>query len=93
LDQEHIMSLEHLLFAVAGASVIWGIVAGMLIFSSLQKRGEKVSFLWIRLLLPLYVHRYAQLTRAESGRVGPLFFHYVFAFNLALVAAVAAAIV
>ena len=87
------MNLKYLAFAVAGASVIWGIVAGMLIFSALQKRGEKVSFIWIRLMLPLYVYRYAQMTRAETGRVGPLFFHYVVAFNLALVAAVIGALV
>jgi hypothetical protein len=86
------MNLEYLAFAVAAASVIWGVVAGMLIFSALQKRGEKVSFIWIRLMLPLYVHRYAQITRAETGRVGPLFFHYVIAFNLALVAAVVGAL-
>ena len=49
-----------------------------------------MSFIWIRLMLPVCVHRYARVTRPETGKTGPLFYHFVIAFNLALVAVVAA---
>ena len=84
------MSASTLLFVLAGAAVVWGIVAAMLIFEALRRRGEKVSFLLIRLMLPAYVHRYEQVTREDTGRAGPLFYHFVMAFNLALVAVVVA---
>jgi hypothetical protein len=74
------------LYVLALAAVIWGIISGIRIFEFLRRRGENVSFIWIRLMLPVYLHRYAQITRAETGKTGPLFFHYVVAFNLALVA-------
>lgn len=84
------MNLATALFVIAGGAVVWGIVAGMMIVGDLRRRGEKVSFLWIRLMLPFYVHRYQQLTRAESGRAGPLFYHFVVAFNVALAAVLVA---
>jgi hypothetical protein len=36
-----------------------------------------------------YLHQYAKVTRQETGRIGPLFYHYVVPLNLALVLAVA----
>ena len=84
------MGITTLLIVFALAAVIWGIVAGLRIFEFLRRRGHKVSFFWLRLMLPVYLHRYAQVTRAESGRTGPLFYHYVISFNLALAAALAA---
>ena len=86
------MDVTMLLVVLAGAAVVWGIVAGLLVFDALRRRGEKVHFLLIRLLLPLWVHRYAELTRDESGRPGALFYHYVVAFSVALAAAVGAAL-
>lgn len=83
------MSASTLLFVLAGVAVIWGIVSGMMIFDALRRRGEKVDFLLIRLLLPIWVHRYGVLTREEGGTTGSLFYHYVIAFTVALVAAVA----
>lgn len=84
------MNISTALFMIAGGAVVWGIVAGLMIADNLRRRGEKVSFLWIRLMLPVYVHRYHQLTRAESGRAGPLFYHFVIAFNVALAAVLVA---
>ncbi len=86
------MSTSTLLFGLAIVAAVWGIVAGLRIFEALRRRGEKVSFVWIRLMLPVYVHRYAEVTRAETGRAGPLFYHYVVAFNLALAAVLVAAL-
>ncbi len=87
------MSATTPLLVIAGVAVGWGVVAGLLVFEALRRRGEKVDFLLVRLLLPLWVHRYAEVTRAETGRTGGLFYHYVIAFNVALAAALAALLV
>lgn len=84
------MTASILLLVLAAAAAVWGIVAGILVFEALRRRGEKVSFWLIRLMLPMWVHRYGAVTRDETGRTGPLFYHYVIAFNVALVAALLA---
>ncbi len=87
------MSMANLLVAVAALAVVWGIASGVLIFQALRRKGETTSFLWIRLFLPAYVHKYSVTTRAETGRTGPLFYHFVIAFNVALVAVILAVVV
>jgi hypothetical protein len=86
------MGSATLLFALAGAAVVWGVVSGILIYDALRRKGEAGSFIWIRLMLPVYVHRYAQITRGETGRAGALFYHYVVAFNVALAAVLIAVV-
>jgi hypothetical protein len=84
------MNATGVFVGLAGAAVVWGVVAGMLILHALRERGEEVSFILVRLMLPAYVHRYATLTREETGKPGILFYHYVVAFNLGFLAALAA---
>ena len=64
---------------------LWAVVASLLIAVDLRRRGLRVSFLWLRLLILQYLARYRRLTRLEGGRVGPLFYHSVVPLNLALV--------
>jgi hypothetical protein len=64
-----------------------------MIVADLQKRGVPVSFLWLRLLILKYLHEYAKVTREQTGRVGPLFYHYVVPLNVALVLVVVVAII
>lgn len=87
------MGTTTLLFGLAIVAGVWGIVAGIRICEYLRRRGHKVNFVWIRLMLPICVHRYGEITRADTGRRGPLFYHYVIAFNVALVAVLAAIII
>ncbi len=75
---------------LAAVGVIWNVVTSLLIFSSLQRRGIPVSFLWLRALAPKYAHQYKVITRQESGKTGPLFYHWIISINLALIFAVAA---
>jgi hypothetical protein len=77
----------------AGVGVIWNVVTSLLIFSSLQRRGIPVSFIWLRALAPKYANQYRVITRRESGKTGPLFYHWIISINLALVFAVAAILV
>jgi hypothetical protein len=84
------MTIATAFLVLALASALWGVVASILMFESLRRRGQRVSFLRLRLLMPLYVHRYAEVTRAETGRPGALFYHFLLSFNLALAAALVA---
>jgi hypothetical protein len=72
--------------------VVWAVVAALLIVDYLSRRGVKVNFLWLRLLIIKYLHEYARVTREETGRVGPLFYHYVVPLNVALLIALVFAI-
>ncbi len=72
---------------------IWAVTAAVLIARDLEKRGIPVTFVWLRLMILKYLHQYSKITREETGRVGPLFYHYVVPLNVALVLAVAMAVV
>lgn len=71
---------------------LWNIVITLLIYNALQKRGLPVNFFLLRLLAPKYAFQYKEITRAESGRVGPLFYNWIVSINLALVFAIIGAI-
>lgn len=65
--------------------VIWATVTAVLIAHDLRKRGVSVRIFWLRLMILRYLHEYAKVTREETSRVGPLFYHYVVPLNVALV--------
>lgn len=71
---------------------IWGVVAALLIAADLHGRGVPVSYVWLRVLILKYLGQYAKITQEETGRVGPLFYHYVVPLNVALVLCVILAI-
>jgi hypothetical protein len=82
-----------LLLVLALICVVWAVVASILIARDIDRRGVPVSFLWLRLMILKYLHQYATITKEETGRVGPLFYHYVVPLNVALVLAVVIALV
>lgn len=84
------MNLTIFLAVLAFIAVGWYITAGIMIFVDLQKRGEKVYFIFLNVMLPFYAHRYKKLTLEETGRTGPLFYHWLIAINTALVLGAAA---
>lgn len=57
----------------------------LIVVATVRRRGVKVSFVWLRLMVLKYLHEYARLTREETGHVGPLFYHYIVPLNVALV--------
>lgn len=92
-DTEKIyMNITILLAVLAFVAIAWNIVSGILIIRDLQKRQQKINFVFIKLMLPIYAHRYKKITLEETGKVGLLFYHWVIAINGALVFAVAAII-
>jgi len=64
-----------------------------LIAADLQRRGVPVSLVWLRLMILKYLHQYAKITQEETGRVGPLFYHYVVPLNVALLLVIVTAII
>ena len=73
------------LSSVSILCVVWGVVAALLIARDLERRGLSVNYIWLRLFIVKYLGQYAKITQEETGRVGPLFFHYVVPLNVALV--------
>lgn len=77
---------------IAGLSLVVYIISSIIIVSELKKRGIKINFIFIRLLIPFYVHKYKKLTIEESGRAGKMFYLWVVSINSALVFGIAAII-
>lgn len=73
---------------LALVSVGLGIVFSMMIVHEVSKRGVKISFFWLRLYIIKHIHQYQQLTRKETGKVGPLYYPCVGSYIMALVFAI-----
>ena len=87
------MLIPKILFGLACLGVFWNVTTSILIFNELKKRGIKVSFFWLRIKSPVYAYQYKDVTKAESGEIGALFYHWIISINTALVLAIAAIIV
>jgi hypothetical protein len=83
------MSVAQGLLGLAIACAFWHAAVGILICIDLSKRGVKVNYLFIKALIPWYAHRYKSITLQETGRVGPLFYHWIVSINATLVAGIA----
>lgn len=79
------MTASTALLAIALAGVGWGIVSTIMIVSSLQKRGIRINFFLLRIMIIKHVGQYRAITREETGRTGPWYYSFVASMNLALV--------
>ena len=86
------MTLTVFFAVIAFIAVGWYIVAGIKIVNELLKRKQKIQFIFINVMLPVYAHRYKKITMEETGKVGSLFYHWVISINVTLAFAVAAII-
>jgi len=75
-------------FVLAVLSALWGVVSSIVISSFLSRRGIKINYLLIRVLVLKYIRQYYRITMQENGRPGPWFYSYVISMNLALVLAI-----
>ena len=83
-------TLSTILLSIAIVSAMCGVASTVMIAVSLQKRGYKVNWIWLRvLILSKYLGQYRDVTRQETGRPGPLFYSYIIAMNFALVTGIA----
>ena len=86
------MSLTIFFVVIAGIAVVWFIVSSIIIANELLKRSQKINFIFIKAMIPVYAHRYKKITLEETGKVGSLFYHWVISINTALVFGVASII-
>ena len=80
--------MSEVMFVLAIASVIWGIVSAIVMASFLSKRGHEISLLFFRLLVLKYIHQYSEITTKENGKPGGWFYSYIVSMNLALILAI-----
>ncbi len=86
------MTLTIFFAVIAFIAVGWYIVASIMIVNELLKRKQKIQFIFINVMLPVYAHRYKKITMEETGKVGSLFYYWLIAINTALVFGIAAII-
>lgn len=83
------MWLSNVLLGIALVSVVWGVVSSLMIAGALQRRGTKINWIFLKIMIIKYVGQYREVTRSETGRIGPWYYAFIIAMNLALVTAVA----
>ena len=66
-------------------SVAAAVIFSMMIVHEVSKRGVKINFILLRLLIIKYIHQYKRMTLQETGKVGPLFYPCILYYNAALV--------
>jgi len=77
--------MSQLFFGIALVCVAWGVVSSIAIVNYISKRGHKINYFLLRIMIYKYIHIYSELTREEQGRPGPWFYSYIVSMNLALV--------
>ncbi len=70
---------------IALICIIWSIVALMLISSKVSRSGTKVHFFLITLLFFRYISVYEDLTQKETGKTGPLVYHFAIPLWIAMI--------
>jgi len=61
------------------------VVFSIMIVNEVSKRGVKINFFLLRLYIIKYIHQYKQITKQETGKIGPLYYPCIVSVNLALV--------
>ena len=84
------MSIPGTLLFLAAVCVVWAVVSAVRIMAVLGRLGIKTPFPFIGLLVFRNLIRYKEITRKETGKVGPLFYSYVIPINAAWILALAA---
>ena len=79
--------MSTLFLALAILSALWGVVDFILIAVALDKRGIHVNMILARLFFFRYLNQYKHATVSETGKIGPLYYSYIVAMNVALVCA------
>jgi hypothetical protein len=82
--------MTNVLIVLGVISIIVFVWSTIMIYSFLRARNEKIeSFLFINIFIFRYISDYRTLTKKETGKVGYLFYLYIFSINIALICFVA----
>ena len=65
------MLLSNVLLGIAFVSIAWSIVSSLVITDALLKRGVKINWIFLRIMIIKYIGQYREVTRKETGRTGP----------------------
>lgn len=79
------MSVSGVLLLLAAICVVLAAVSAVLISVFLDQRGIKTPFPFMGLFIFRNLNRYREITRTETGKIGPLFYSYVVPINTALI--------
>ena len=82
------MNPATLLIAIGLIGIIWYVVSTIRIYAYLSDRGINLNFLFLNILILKYASQYKELTLKETGRIGPLYYHWIIPINIALVCAI-----
>lgn len=80
----------YILAILAGIAVVWAVVSYILLTAELHKRGVKIPIHTYRWMVLNYLEQYKNMTMAETGKIGSLFFSYTIPINLAWILALGA---
>ncbi len=80
--------MANIILGMSLVSVAAAVIFSIMIVNEVSKRGVKINFFLLRLLIIKYIHQYKQMTREETGKVGPLYYPCILSYNLALVFAI-----
>lgn len=69
---------------VAFAGLIWGTVSSLFITDALQKRGTKIRWIFLRVLIIKVVSQHQEIARTETARTGPWYYSLTISMNVAL---------
>jgi len=81
--------MANIFLALALVFVGLFVILSIMIVNEVSKRGVKINFFLLRLYIIKYIHQYKQLTKEETGKIGPLYYPCIVSVNLALVCAIA----
>ena len=79
------MGTIDILMIIALVCIIWSITALMIISGKVSKSGTRVHFFLLTLLFFRYISVYEDLSKKETGRTGPLVYHFVIPLWIALI--------
>jgi len=79
------METTDLLMFIALGCIVWSATALVLISRKVAQSGTRVRFLLMTLLFFRYITVYEDLTRKQSGKTGPLIYHFVIPLWIALI--------
>lgn len=80
--------MSNLFLVLAVLSAGCGVVSSIVIASFLSRRGIKINYLFIKVLILKYIHQYRKITLQETGKPGLWFYSYLISMNFALVFAI-----
>ncbi len=73
---------------LAFLSIAWGIISTIAVVSFLQKKGRKINFIFINVLIFKYINDYHKITVEETDKAGFWYYSFIISMNCALVFAI-----